>query len=201
MTERAQIPARFQTATGRRNWCAASVVLLLAAGAGPGTAWAQPHHHRRDKEDAKRQVERLEEDWRVAQLNGDVETMDRLLSDDFVGITMSGQVVTKMQQMDRMRNRALVLKKIDLDDVKVKLTGPTAVVTSRAQVEGTNAGEKMQGTYRYTRVYTRLPGGTWKITNFEATRVGGPEIARVHAEAQGPGPIASKAIPGGAKLQ
>ena len=32
--------------------------------------------------------------------------------------------------------------------------------------------EPMHGTYRYTRVYSRLPSGTWKITNFEATRVG-----------------------------
>jgi hypothetical protein len=29
--------------------------------------------------------------------------------------------------------------------------------------------------YRYTRVYSRLPSGTWKITNFEATRVG-PDV-------------------------
>ena len=87
---------------------------------------------------------------------------------------MSGQVVTKTQQLDRMRNRNLVLANITLDDVKVKLIGSTAIVTSLADIDGTNDGEPMQGSYRYTRVYSRLPSGVWKITNFEAARVGPP---------------------------
>jgi ketosteroid isomerase-like protein len=73
-----------------------------------------------------------------------------------------------------MRNRSLVLTTIELTDVKVKLIGTTAIVTSLADVDGTNDGEPMHGTYRYTRVYSRLPSGAWKITNFEATRVGPP---------------------------
>ena len=124
------------------------------------------------KPDFKRQVEQLEETWRIAQINGDIAAMDRLLSDDYVGITMNGQVVTKAQQLERMRARQFVLTKIELNDVKVKLIGPTAIVTCQAEVEGTNEGNSIRGTYRYTRVYSRLPSGVWKITNFEATRVG-----------------------------
>jgi ketosteroid isomerase-like protein len=124
------------------------------------------------KPDFKRQVEQLEETWRIAQINGDIAAMDRLLSEDYVGITMNGQVVTKTQQLERMRARQFVLTKIELNDVKVKLIGTTAIVTCQAEVEGTNEGNAIRGTYRYTRVYSRLPSGAWKITNFEATRVG-----------------------------
>ena len=140
----------------------------------------RPHPKRHDQ--YKHQVEKLEEVWRTAQLNGDVEAMDKLLSDDYVGITMSGQIVTKMQQLDRMRSRNLVLTKIELDDVKVKLFGSTAVVTSLAVVDGANDGTPMHGTYRYTRVYSRQSSGFWKITNFEATRVGPPQQPK-HSEA------------------
>jgi ketosteroid isomerase-like protein len=87
---------------------------------------------------------------------------------------MMGQVVTKMQQLDRMKNRTLMLTKIALDDVKVRVIGSTAIVNSRAEIDGTNEGEPIHGTYRYMRVYTRTPAGVWKITNFEATRVGAP---------------------------
>jgi ketosteroid isomerase-like protein len=131
-----------------------------------------PHPKRNDQ--FKHQVEKLEQMWRVAELNDDVDAMDRLLSDDYVGITMAGQVVTKPQQLDRMKNRSMVLTTIQLTDVKVKLIGTTAIVTSLANVDGTNDGEPMHGTYRYTRVYSRLASGAWKITNFEATRVGPP---------------------------
>ena len=171
---------RIRRGTGRASVCCSGrlsacsgllAALALCALALPARADG-PHPKR--KEDYKHQVEKLEEAWRTAQLNGDVEAMDKLLSDDYVGITMSGQLVTKGQQLERMGTRTLVLTKIQLEDVKVKLIGTTAIVTSRAEVEGTNDGEPMHGNYRYTRVYSRLPSGAWKITNFEATRVGLP---------------------------
>ncbi len=148
------------------------LALVLFAGVllAQHTSAAPPH--RKMKDIYKKQVEQLEETWRAAQINVDVATMDRLLSDDYVGITMSGQVVTKMQQLDRMRNRQLELTKIVLDDVKVRLIGTTAIVQALAEIDGTNEGQSMHGTYRYTRVYSRSPAGAWKITNFEATRVG-----------------------------
>jgi ketosteroid isomerase-like protein len=135
--------------------------------------WNQPL--REKKHDAKRQVEALEEQWRQAQLAGDVSLMDKLLSDDYIGITMTGQVNTKTQQLDRMRMHKIALTKLELGERQVKLVGSIAIVTSRAEVEGTNEGAPVKGTYRYTRVYQRLPSGGWKITSFEATRVPGPK--------------------------
>jgi len=123
------------------------------------------------KHDAKRQVEALEEQWRTAQLADDVDTMDKLLSDDYIGISMSGQVITKAQQLDRLRTHKFALTRLDLGEMQIKLVGAIAIVTSRAQVEGTNDGVPVKGTFRYTRVYQHLPSGIWKITSFEATRV------------------------------
>jgi ketosteroid isomerase-like protein len=135
-------------------------------------AWNQPLHEK--KHAAKQQVEALEEQWRQAQLGGDVAAMDKLLSDDYIGISITGQVNTKEQQLDRMRLHKVALTKLDLGERQVKLIGSIAIVTSRAEVEGTNEGASVKGTFRYTRVYQRLPSGVWKITSFEATRVPGP---------------------------
>ena len=156
---------------GFRLYAGLLAILAVTAFIVPARA-ARPHPRRKDE--YKRQVEKLEDVWRTAQLNGDVEAMDKLLSDDYVGITMTGQVVTKLQQLDRMRKRTILLTKVEFQDVKVKLIGSTAVVTSLANVEGTSDTEPMHGTFRSTRVYSRLPAGSWKITNFEATRVGPP---------------------------
>src|SRR5260370_40767714 len=144
-------------------------------GAAPAfcAGWNQPL--REKKHDAKRQVEALEEQWRQAQLAGDVATMDKLLSDDYIGITITGQVNTKTQQLDRMRMHKIALTKLELGERQVKLIGSIAIVTSRAEVEGTNEGAPVKGTYRYTRVYQRLPNGAWKITSLDATRGPGPK--------------------------
>jgi ketosteroid isomerase-like protein len=159
----------------RGSWMVSAIV-LTAVVSGPCAQPAlanhgQPLHER--KHDAKRQVEALEEQWRQAELTDDVDVMDKLLSDDYIGISMTGQVNTKVQQLDRMRMHKIVLTKIDLGEMQVKLVGSIAIVTSRAEVEGTNDGTPIKGIYRYTRVYQRLPTGAWKITSFEATRVPG----------------------------
>ena len=100
--------------------------------------------------------------------------MDKLLSDDYIGISMNGQVNTKAQQLERISTRRVAITKLDLSEMKVKLIGSIAIVTSRAQVEGTSDNVSVKGIYRYTRVYQHFPTGEWKITSFEATRVPQP---------------------------
>ncbi len=143
--------------------------VILSAGCAVRPALAAPATQEK-KHDAKHQVEALEEQWRGAQLAGDTATMGKMLSDDYLGISMTGEVDTKGQQLRRVADRRLMLTKLELSDMKVKLIGTIAIVTSRAQVEGTNDGVPMKGMYRYTRIYQHLPSGQWKITSFEATR-------------------------------
>jgi ketosteroid isomerase-like protein len=127
-----------------------------------------PHEH---KHLEREQIVALENQWRQAQLSNDVPAMDKLLSDDYLGINANGDVVTKNQQLDHMRNRQLVIEKLDISDLKIKLIGPIAIVTSLAEVEGTLDATPLSGSFRYTRVYQRLAGGGWKITNFEVTHI------------------------------
>jgi ketosteroid isomerase-like protein len=121
--------------------------------------------------------------------------MDKLLSDDYIGISMTGQVNTKAQQLDRMRLHKVALVKLDLGERQVKLIGSIAIVTSRAEVEGTNDGAVIKGTYRYTRVYQRLPSGVWKITSFEATRVRGPKDSSDRNRNRDAEPKATASVP------
>ena len=143
-----------------------AVFLLLVAAAVP--ALALPRQQRRDY---KQQVEALEEQWRQTELANDVAGMDKLLSDDYIGISMTGQIYTKAQQLERMRTKKFTAAQINFDERKVKLIGSIAIVTSRADVEAVNDDVPVKGTFRYTRVYKRLPSGIWQITSFEATRV------------------------------
>jgi ketosteroid isomerase-like protein len=142
-----------------------SVAFALAA----APLYAGPHRGARTMRD---QIEALEAQWKRAILANDTEAMDRLLSDDYLGITASGQVVTKSQQIERMGTHNFEITSLTISDVKIKLISQrAAIVTSLAQVEGTNEGRPLHGSFRYTRVYLRLSSGVWKITSFEATRI------------------------------
>lgn len=145
----------------------AGIFILPAAATRPALA----HTQRPNKHTERREVEALEEQWRQAEVAGDVVALDHLLSDDYVGISMSGEVNTKNQQLDRIRRHTLTLTELQLDDIKIKLLGQVAVVTGRARAVGTSDGSPLKGNFRYTRVYLHLPNGSWKVTNFEVTRI------------------------------
>jgi len=129
---------------------------------------------------AREQIQTLEDQWKAATLAGDAAAMDKLLADDYVGISWTGQVNTKAMQLDRTRNRTVVVQQMDLSDTKIKVVGPVAIVTTRASVKGAADGSDITGDFRYTRVYQREPTGVWKITNFEATRIPSGERMRHH---------------------
>jgi ketosteroid isomerase-like protein len=150
-------------------------------------AMAQHQHQHHPKKQAHSQIEALEHQWQVAMLADDVTAMDKLLSDDYLGITGTGELLTKAQQLDRMKTRNINISQLTTSDVKIKLVGSIAIVTSLAQVEGVSNGTPLQGSYRYTRVYQRLPSGVWKVTSFEATHI--PRSGRRQQQADaGPPP-------------
>src|SRR5579875_2309506 len=113
------------------------VLLMLTSLAGSVNAFGQ----RERKRVERAEISQLEQKWRQAQLSEDISAMDHLLADEFLGITAGGQVVTKAQQLDRMRTHHLVLDRMDISDTKMQIHGNLAVVTSRAHLEGSAEGK------------------------------------------------------------
>jgi ketosteroid isomerase-like protein len=132
-------------------------------------ASAQGHKGKEHKHVERAQIIALEHEWQKAAIADDITAMDKLLSEDYLGITAGGEVLTKTQQLDHMRNGKLMITKLDTAETKIKLVGNIAIVTCLAQVEGTSDDEPLRGAYRYTRIYQRLAGGVWRVTNFEVT--------------------------------
>lgn len=143
---------------------AVAALLLLAL---CHSALALPHHESRA---IHKEIEGLEQQWRQAVINNNVGQMDHLLADDYIGITSNGTVENKAQALAQRRAGTVRITKLDLSDVHVRVYGDTAVVTSVADLVGTNGASDISGEYRYTRVYNhRL--GQWKIVSFEASRM------------------------------
>ncbi len=130
---------------------------------------------RGEKHEGRHQIDRLEEAWRVAILEGSAAKLSVLLDDDYMGITARGMLLNKEQTLARLTNGRAHYTSLELSDRKVRFYGATAVVTSLAQAAGTNAeGEEVTGGFRYTRVYVRDERGKWKIVSFEASRIREP---------------------------
>jgi ketosteroid isomerase-like protein len=125
------------------------------------------------KHERHHEIDQLEEAWRNAVLSGNTAAMETLLADDYMAITASGTLQTKEQTLANLRSGRTHIKTLDVSDRKVRFYGATALVTSLAEVQGTNAEGDFSGSFRYTRVYARDVRGQWKIVSFEASRIRG----------------------------
>lgn len=141
-----------------------TMVLVLLLCCGPA-ALAFPRH-----DGAHREIETLEMQWRQALLNNDVDALDNMLADDYLGISANGTLETKADVLAVHRSGRVKLTQMNVSDVKIRIYGDTAVVTSRADIVGRNGDRDVSGTFRYTRVYNARVG-SWKIVSFEASRV------------------------------
>ena len=126
------------------------------------------------KNDARHEIFTLENAWRDAVLNSDTTAMGALLAEDYMAITASGMLQTKKEALANLRTRRVRITTLVLSDRKVRFYGKTAVVTSIAEVTGTNAEGDVSGSFRYTRVYVKDAQGRWKIVSFESSKIRAP---------------------------
>jgi ketosteroid isomerase-like protein len=146
-------------------YCLLLACLILACA--PQAQALFPH---RDGRALHKQIEALEMEWRQAQLDNNISVIEHLLADDYVGISANGTIETKQQELALRKAGTMHFTQLDLTDLKIRFFGDTAVVTSRADLQGTNGERDISGRYRYTRVYNRRLG-QWKIVSFEASRI------------------------------
>ena len=160
---------RRQTAFGHAITVLAVVLLVSVYGL---ALTVRPHRGERKAE--QKQVEALEEQWRQGMLQSDSTKLDKLMADDFLGISANGVLSNKAQYLSKIESRRYSFTKLEFDDVKIRIRGELAIVTALVRVEGQLDGDPQSGTFRYTRVYRLIPNTGWRVINFEATRVSNP---------------------------
>jgi uncharacterized protein (TIGR02246 family) len=136
-------------------WAALAAVLAApAAGAGP----------RQEEAAARREIEAGERAWGQAFVHGDATTVERLLSDDFVGVLPGGETYSKAQML-----KAVAAGPHDtsdqLDGLTIRLYGDTAVAQAREHMVGPSPELKPSDTV-FTDTWIRR-GGRWRIVAAE----------------------------------
>jgi hypothetical protein len=112
-------------------------------------------------------ITNLENQWVGAIVKKDTATIDRLLADDFSGTT-DDQIYSKADAIEDVRTGTH--ESLELDNMKVRLFGDTAVVTM-GQTEKSRHGDKdFSGHYLFTDVWARK-NGQWIAVASHGSRV------------------------------
>jgi ketosteroid isomerase-like protein len=113
-------------------------------------------------------VAALDTEYQAAVESDDVETMDRILADDFALVTGSGKVFNKTDLLEEARGDQMVYEVQRDSQQTVRVWGDTAVITALLSSKGTNNGEPFEYQLWFSDTYLRTPSG-WKYVFAQAS--------------------------------
>jgi ketosteroid isomerase-like protein len=120
-------------------------------------------------DDAKT-VAALDTQYQAAVKANDAETMDRILSDDFVLMTGKGRSATKADLIKQAREKQTAYEHQEEEEgtQKVRVWGNTAVVTARLWIKGTSHGKPIDYKLWFSDTYRKTPDG-WRYVFGQAS--------------------------------
>lgn len=106
---------------------------------------------------------RINQDFAKAVEKSDGAVLSRLYADDYVGVGFSGQPTTKAEMVASNNTPTATLALYEEDNVKIKIYGDTAVVTSHANLKTRfTDGRVITRRTALTKVWVKHSGG-WQI--------------------------------------
>lgn len=124
-------------------------------------------------EDRTQRVERFQEDWAMAEQNGDTAFLKDALTNDFVGVGPRGFMLSKEEWLERHESGKLRYESLLLGETKVRLYGDSAIVIARQTVKGKYEEHDLEGRFRATLVLVER-GGRWLLAGIHLSPVMGP---------------------------
>ena len=113
----------------------------------------------------------------------DVDTLNRILAEDWIGIDFEGTILNKAQALQGIASGSGSLQSTVLRDIKVRVYGNTAIVTGSDTEKGQFHGRDSSGRYLWTDVFVHR-NGRWQAVSSQSTKLTAPEgpklFARLH---------------------
>ena len=115
---------------------------------------------------------KLQREWLDAYQKHDAVAIERLEADDFTLTEADGKVTTKLEDVASIKNAKPPQPDdaFDVEDVKVRLYGNTAVLIGRVILKYRNKGQMVVEYYRYTDTYLKRHG-RWQVVASQLTRI------------------------------
>jgi len=128
-------------------------------------------------QDQSGQLERLGEEWAVAELQGDTATLGGILAEDFVAVGPRGFVLNKGQWLSRHDSGNLSYRAFEWDEVSVRVHGSTAVMVGRetagAVYQDGDVRHEIEDQFRTTLIFVEEQG-RWLLLGVHLSPIAGP---------------------------
>ena len=110
-----------------------------------------------------------------AELTGDVATMERMMTDDFVAVGPRGFVLNKAAWLQGHRTHDLQYQDMKQDELVEHSYGDAALVTKKQSNKATFQGHDASGEFRVTQFFVRQ-AGDWRLASTQLSPIMGPIV-------------------------
>jgi ketosteroid isomerase-like protein len=115
--------------------------------------------------DETQAISSVEADFANALRSGDPLALAALLAPEYVQTGLTGNLTTRPQFLDDVKNKSLVVNAAKLADLKVTLHDDTAIATGTLALAAKLRGADIAGDYRFTDTLMRRDGRWLKIAS------------------------------------
>jgi ketosteroid isomerase-like protein len=125
-----------------------------------------------DNNEIVEQVKTVEEELRIAIIASDVVVLERLLADDLVFTSHTGQVVKKADDLSAHKSGIFKIKKIAPSEQDIRcIKEDIVIVTVKVYIEAEFDGNIDKSNLRYTRIWQLNSSIGWQIVAGHASVV------------------------------
>lgn len=114
-------------------------------------------------------IKALDTEYQAAVLHQDIQTMDRILADDFILVLGEGTVFTKAELLARTASPDLHFERQESSQQTVRVWGDTAVITALLWETGSRDGKPFDMKLWFSDVYVKTPRG-WRYAFGQAAQ-------------------------------
>ena len=133
---------------------------------------SQPAGEKVSSSAAEQELIKLDKEWGEAGSQGNTAVLERILADDFMGVSPTG-VATKAQNIAEAKSNAPDITNATYvaDEYVVRFLNPnTAVMTHSAVGKGLNKGKEFTDKHRSMHVWVKRDG-RWQVVASQATPI------------------------------
>lgn len=125
----------------------------------------------------------LEARVRAAQLSADVGALDALIAEDLLFTGPDGQLGTRAEDLAAHASGMVRVRAHEPEELRVRRVGDTVAVSAlRAWLAVEVGGTRVEGTYRYTRVWAREADAGWRVVGGHVSPVAADARPDRHAD-------------------
>ena len=144
--------------------CAASGKKATSPSSSSATSTASP------SENVEQALTQMEREWGDAFVKRDTASLERIMANDWAGISWDGKTYTKAQTIAEVKSGTTTVESTTMEPLKVRVFGDTAVVTGGDTEKSKYQGKDTSGRYLWTDVFVKR-NGRWQAVASHSTRV------------------------------